>query len=182
MKFIRRLKQSSLGVTLLELMLVMTLVAAGAAIAVPKFQKAYWGREERRMTSALQTVADAIRLYQMDYAPDETLPWAITNHAATNIATRAVLLLLEQKGYLKRVELPIRGATAFSCFVFSLDTPRLYVLKIYPKSTNGFGGICDFAYPDYFWFSMDLQAGRAADKKGMGTSLVLTRANDPDSF
>ena len=155
---------------MLELILVMIVLAIGTAIAVPNLQASKWKRQMGVATKSLQTVADSIRLYHMDYEPVETT-WPILAPPVSGILNE-----LQGKGYLKIEELfPV-----VSCYRFDYDPigSSVYKMKIFPMVNN----VCNLSEPKYFWLSMDLTLGRKADKKGIGTTLTLDRVNNPNDF
>ena len=57
----------SRGVTLLELILVLVIVAVGASLTYPKVLKGVENREAKKALETLRTISQSIRLYELNH-------------------------------------------------------------------------------------------------------------------
>lgn len=64
------------GVTLLELVLVLVIVAIGGALAYPSIQRGIENQQAKKALETLRTISNAVRLYQLDKG---VLPQSITD-------------------------------------------------------------------------------------------------------
>ena len=135
------------AVTLVELVLVMVILATGAAIAFPALRAGIENQEAKHALRTLRTIAQAVRTYELDH--DCQFAPLVVNPCLTITPTTDVLRVLEDRGLLNRNEY----APGFEYLVwpniepwviacrpdcnFSAANRRIIWLQVYRRPTGG---------------------------------------------
>src|SRR3990167_3231662 len=72
------------GVTFLELILVLVIIAIGASLAVPKLRKSVENREAKAVLETLRSISHAVRMYEVTKG---NWPAALTELETTHATT-----------------------------------------------------------------------------------------------